>query len=74
MTEQHKQLRDQAGRLARKNKTAPLCHCGKRMLNDQFNGMWACRDEDHGGYQTFRQAEQLLYVELLRNAGLGEMK
>jgi hypothetical protein len=62
-------IRSEAGRLARTRRTAPTCDCGLVMLNDSFNGMWYCREQGHGGYQTQEQVTELIYAEMMRNEG-----
>jgi len=59
----------EAARLAHRKQAAPTCHCGRRMRMDDFNGMWHCFEEGHGGYQTRSQVEGLFFNELLMGEG-----
>ena len=46
---------------------APRCHCGLWMNLDTFNGMFYCREQGHGGYQTQEQVVHMHYDEMIRD-------
>ena len=54
----------EASRMVR---VAPRCHCGLWMNLDNFNGMFYCLEQGHGGYQTQERVVRMHYDEMIRD-------
>lgn len=68
--ETRRRLYSEAERQANANQTQPMCGtCDRVMFKDNFNGMWYCPVDTHGGYQTRSQVASLIYRQLLKNEG-----
>jgi len=71
--EESMSILDQANALAHGNRYAPKCAtCACRLYKDNFNGMWVCRDGEHGGYQTEAQVAALIESEILWGRGFAK--